>query len=124
MLLYVITDWLGLIPVFCCLSFAIVGVLQWIKRKYVFKVDRKILTLGAFYIIVSLTFVLFEKLAINYRPILINGILEASYPSSTTLLVGFVMPTTIMQFNCLLKNKTTSRCIAIIISIFTCLSSR
>ncbi len=30
---------------------------------------------------------------INYRPILINGVLEASYPSSTTLLVLSVMPT-------------------------------
>ena len=31
-------------------------------------------------------YVLFEKLKINYRPILIEGILEVSYPSSHTIL--------------------------------------
>ncbi|MBQ6129654.1 MAG: hypothetical protein IJI51_08345 [Lachnospiraceae bacterium] len=36
---------------------------------------------------------LFEMVPINYRPVLIEGRLEASYPSSTTLLVLSVMPT-------------------------------
>jgi len=42
---------------------------------------------------------IFEIIHINYRPILIEGFLEASYPSSTTLLVLGVMPTLIEQVN-------------------------
>jgi len=38
-------------------------------------------------------YVLFEMLPINYRPVFIEGRLEASYPSSTTLLVLSVMST-------------------------------
>lgn len=34
---------------------------------------------------------------VNYRPVLIEGRLEASYPSSTTLLVVSVMPTLMFQ---------------------------
>ena len=85
--LYVITDWLGLVPIAVMLVFAGVGLFQWIKRKSLFKVARSILLLGVFYIVVFLAYILFEFLVINYRPILINGVLEASYPSSTTMLV-------------------------------------
>ena len=60
--------------------------------------DRSILVLGVFYLAVAAAFVLFEAVALNYRPVLIEGRLEASYPSSTTLLVTCVMPTALMQW--------------------------
>ena len=97
MMLYVITDWLSLIPMFCVFIFAFIGLIQWMKRKTILKIDFDILILGLFYITVFTLYFLFEKFVINYRPILINRILEASYPSSTTLLVLCVMPTTVMQ---------------------------
>ena len=81
MLLYTITDWAGLVPVFFGFSFAVFGLVQWIKRRNILKVDSDILLLGCFYIVVLAVYLLFENLAINYRPILINGYLEASYPS-------------------------------------------
>ena len=55
--------------------------------------DVDLLLLGAYYIVVILCYLLFEMVPINYRPIPIDGIMEASYPSSTTLLVLSVMPT-------------------------------
>ena len=118
MTLYVITDWLGLVPVAVCLAFAILGFCQLIKRKSFFKVDRSILVLGGFYIVTMVAYLLFEEVVINYRPVLINGFLEASYPSSTTLLVLCVMPTAIMQLSDRIKNKTLKGCISIVIVTF------
>ena len=97
MVLYHITDWLGLVPVAVGFGFAILGLAQWIKRKSILKVDFDILVLGGFYILTLAAYLLFEEIVINYRPVLINGYLEASYPSSTTLLVLCVMPTTMLQ---------------------------
>ena len=116
--LYSITDWLGLVPIFVCISFAVFGFIQWIKRKKIKKVDYSILVLGAFYIIVITAYLLFENLIINYRPVLINGILEASYPSSTTMLVLCVMPTAIMQLKDRIRNKLLCKIITAAICAF------
>lgn len=97
MSLYVITDWLSLIPLSVCSLFAGIGLGQLIKRKSLKKVDKDIILLGLYYILVIICFVGFEFVPINYRPILIEGLMEVSYPSSTTLLVLSVMPTLIFQ---------------------------
>ena len=97
--IYTITDWLGLIPIFICMIFGGIGFVQLIQRRSIFEVDRDIIFLGVYYIIVIFGYLIFEMIPINYRPILIEGYLEASYPSSTTLLVLCVMPTLIDQVN-------------------------
>ena len=96
-MLYTLTDWLGLVPIFVCLIFAGIGFVQLVQRKSLFKVDLDILLLGAYYVLVIFSYLLFEMVPINYRPVLIEGFLEASYPSSTTLLVLNVMPTLYFQ---------------------------
>ena len=103
-LLYNITDWLGLVPIFVMVGFAVLGLAQWIKRRQLRNVDVSLFVLGGFYIVVAAAYLFFENVVINYRPVLIEGILEASYPSSTTLLVMCVMPTALMQ----LKSRVTS----------------
>ena len=118
MSLYTITDWLGLVPLMFVMGFGTLGLIQWIKRKHLLKVDYSILVLGGFYIVVMAAYVLFEVLVINYRPVLINGILEASYPSSTTMLVMCVMPTAIMQFDTRIKNDVLKRCVTYAITAF------
>lgn len=119
MSLYTITDWLGLVPVAFGIGFAILGLVQWIKRKSILKVDCSILVLGLFYIVVIAAYLLFESFVVNYRPVLIEGYLEASYPSSTTMLVMCVMPTAIMQLNGRIKKRMLRRCVAVIIAAFT-----
>ena len=118
MTLYNITDWLGLIPIAVMFGFALLGLIQWIKRKELKLVDYSIFVLGGFYIVVLTIYILFEFLAVNYRPVLINGYLEVSYPSSTTMLVMCVMPTAIMQFNSRIKNPTLKRYISLLIMVF------
>jgi len=112
MSLYRITDWLGLVPIGFAIGFAVLGLLQWIRRKHLLKVDHSILALGGFYVVVIAVYALFEVVVVNYRPVLIEGYLEASYPSSTTVLVLCVMPTAMMQFNARIKNGVLKKCIA------------
>ncbi len=117
--LYKVTDWLGLVPIGVAFGFAILGLIQWIQRKSFVKVDYSILVLGGFYIVVMAIYIFFEIVVINYRPILIGGYLEASYPSSTTMLTMCVMPTGIMQLRARIKNKIFRRCVVLIIAMFT-----
>ena len=114
--LYTLTDWLGLVPICCCLCFGGFGLLQWIKRKNLFKVDFDLLLLGIAYAAVIFVYAVFEAIPINYRPILINGVAEASYPSSTVLLVLSVMPTVIFQIKRRMKN-TMVRKMMIVFSV-------
>ena len=91
--IYTITDWLGLIPIAVCLGFAALGAVQLVRRRSLLKVDPDVLLLGVYYVAVIFFYLFFEAVPINYRPVPIDGVMEASYPSSTTLLVLSVMPT-------------------------------
>lgn len=118
MSLYNITDWLGLVPIFFAFGFAVLGLAQWIKRKNILKVDYSILTLGGFYFLTIAAYIFFEMFVINYRPILINGYLEVSYPSSTTLLVLCIIPTAIMQFRTRIKNNFFKNFVSFLLTAF------
>lgn len=119
MMLYTITDWLGLIPIIVCLIFAVVGLYQLIKRKSLFKVDSDIIILGVYYVLVIFAYVFFEMVPINYRPILIEEVIESSYPSSTTLLVLCVMPTLIEQVSRRVSCTAAKRVITIAAIVFS-----
>ncbi len=119
MTLYHITDWLGLVPFTIAFCFAMLGLVQWIRRRKLTAVDRDLFVLGGFYLAVIAAYLLFEELSINYRPVLIAGFLEASYPSSTTLLVMCVMPTTAMQMERRIQNARRQLCVRWVIVAFT-----
>ena len=121
MTIYAITDWLGLVPVLVCMLFGSVGLVQLIKRRSLFKVDYDIIFLGIYYAVVILGYLVVEMIPINYRPILIEGRMEVSYPSSTTLLVLCVMPTLCEQLNRRVENmfvKRSLNVVAVCFSIF------
>ena len=121
MLWYTITDWLGIIPILMAMVYAFIGLFQLIKRKCLNKVEPEIIKLGIFYIIVLLIYILFKKYIINYRPILMNGFLEASFPSSHTLMTICLCGSSIIINNRLFKNNFTKilNIISLIVIIFT-----
>lgn len=104
MMLYNITDWLSLVPVLFVLGFAVAGLMQWIRRRKLSKVDHSILALGGFYLAVMVAYIFFEIVVVNYRPVLIDGVLEPSYPSSTTMLVMCVMITAMIDLGERIRN--------------------
>ncbi|MBE6656456.1 MAG: phosphatase PAP2 family protein [Ruminococcaceae bacterium] len=83
---YELTEFLGVIALGVVAVFALLGLYQLITRKQLFAVDREILLLAVFYALVAFFYVFFEAVVINYRPILVDGALEASYPSSHAML--------------------------------------
>lgn len=117
--LYTITDWLGLVPMGFVFGFAILGLVQLIRRRSLGRVDRDILVLGGFYLVVLAAYLLFEKFAVNYRPVLIDGFLEASYPSSTTMLTLCVIPTAMLQLRRRIPREGLRRVILWMLGIFT-----
>ena len=119
MTLYTITDWLGLVPILLCLCFGVMGLMQLIKRRSLLKVDPDILLLGVYYVLVIACYLIFEMIPINYRPVLIEGRLEASYPSSTTLLVLSVMPTLMFQVNRRVSNDMIRKAVAVFVIAFS-----
>ena len=116
--IYYITDWLGLVPVFVCMVFGCVGFVQLVKRKSLRKVDRDIILLGIYYVLVIMGYLVFEMIPINYRPILIDGFMEASYPSSTTLLILSVMPTLTFQSKRRIENRYIQKSIEVFSNLF------
>lgn len=117
--LYHATDWLSILPLAIVMGFALKGLIQWIQRKSILRVDHDILALGGFYAAVMAAFLFFEICVINYRPVLIEGVLEASYPSSTTMLVLCVMLTARMQVRWKISNPVFRRILSTAIGCFT-----
>ena len=96
---YRITNLLGYLALAFVPVFVLVGFVQLIRRKSLLDVDLRILLLGVFYCLVAACYLFFEFFIVNYRPVDLGEGLEASYPSSHTMLAVFVLSTAIMQFN-------------------------
>ena len=103
--LYDLTDLLGLLPLLAVAAFAGLGAYQWWSRRSLRRVDATLFVLGGYYAAVLFAFVAFEVLDVNYRPVLIDGVLEASYPSSTTMLALTVLPTMLVELRDLLPSR-------------------
>ena len=119
MTLYTVTDWLGLVPVGTACGFAVLGLCQWIRRRRLAEVDFGILAMGVFYLVVMTFYLLFEVMVVNYRPVLIEGQLEASYPSSTTMLAASVMPAALVYLRRHMRGKALRIAIAVGLIGFT-----
>ena len=102
---YKATKYLGFLPFLLVAYYGIVGCLQLKVRKSLAKVDKKIILIGIFYILVGATYIFFEKIVINYRPVLMDGELEASFPSSHTMLAICVCGSSMLMSKYYIKDK-------------------
>ena len=102
---YTITKYLGLLPFLLVGFFGLIGAKQLYDRRDLMQVDKRILLLGCFYVLLGLVYIFFEKVIINYRPFLQEGVLEASYPSSHTMLAICICLTSIYVAKFYIKNK-------------------
>ena len=102
---YTVTDLFALLTFLVILTFAVIGFIQLVKRKNFFRVDPGIIMMAVFYVLIAAFYFLFEKIVINYRPVLIDGVLEASYPSSHTMLVVAVIWAALIEAKSLLGNN-------------------
>lgn len=114
-----LTKLLGYLALLTVAAFGAVGVVQLVKARSLRGVDPEIIILGVFYVVVLVFYVLFEKLIVNYRPVILEEGLEASYPSSHTMLVIAVMLTAPAQLANLVPMDIVERfskpvCLAII----------
>lgn len=116
--LYTLTDVLSLIPFLAVAFFAGLGLYQWAIRKAIMRVDHDIILLGAYLTLVLLIYIFFEVNVINYRPVLIEGKLEASYPSSTTMLVTSILPPVSILINKRVNNSAWKKKVTIISIVF------
>ena len=115
--IYKITEVLGYIALLIIVVFALLGLYQLIKRKSIKKVDKEIIVLGIFYVIVLFLYVLFDKVAINYRPVLLEGVLEPSFPSSHTLLAMFVCGSAVIMNNKLFEKNEYKKLINVLLIV-------
>ena len=106
---YKITEAMGIFAILIGLCFALLGMLQLIKGKSLKAVDIDIYVLGGFYVLLAVVYAMFEKIVVNYRPVLEDGELAASYPSSHTVLIIGIMLTTLLQLSNRLEGKRICR---------------
>lgn len=102
---YHVTDWLGVAAILVALAFAVTGLYRLVKRKSLRKVDRPILALGGCYLLVIACYAFFEQVVINCRPVILGQGVEASYPSSHTMIVVCIMATAAIAVRELYPNK-------------------
>lgn len=101
---YYITQAIGYLAILVVICFAVVGVIQLVQRKSLKKVDKEILGLAVVYVLIAIIYVFFEKVVVvNYRPVLEDGEVAASFPSSHTLLACVVFSTALLEAKKLIK---------------------
>jgi len=104
---YKITQYLGYAALLVAACFAVMGLIQLIQRKNLLKVDANILAAGVLYVVTIVLYFLFDKVVINYRPIILpdEGVLEAGFPSSHTMLSIVVFGSALLQTGRYIKKK-------------------
>lgn len=121
---YYLTEGFGVLAIVILILFCLFLVVQMIKRKGLKNADKQLYFLFAQYVIMGILYLLFEKVIINYRPVLEDGqsFPEASYPSSHAMLVCVVMGSTMLIIGNYIKKQGLLRIIQVLCVIIACIT--
>lgn len=111
--IYKLSEVLGYFAILTVGIFGLFGVMQLFIKKGFTKVDKDLYILAAMYAGVLVCYVIFEKVIINYRPVILEEGLEASYPSSHTMMSVAFMLAAIQQFSMRLKDSIVKKIILV-----------
>lgn len=114
MVWYDITKILGIIPFLFIAFYGLIGLKQLLSTKSILKVDKKLIALGGLYVVTAMLYVFFEKCIINYRPTIIDGELEASYPSTHTMLAIILCGSSLLIIKDYIQNEKIRKIINIV----------
>lgn len=123
--LYNISKILGILEILLAVFFAGLALYQWIKGKSTKKVSQCLIAAGVFYVITAGLYVLFEKVIINYRPVIMEGDqhVEASFPSTHTLLAIMILGSAFVIAKNLIENAALKRTLRILCFVFMFLTA-
>ena len=110
---YVISTVGGLICLMTAALFAGIGFYQLFKRKSLNEVDKNLIAMGVIYLLFVIFYALFDKAVINYRPVLEDGALEPSYPSTHALMAVVFMGCALIECNETVTRKSSLKYIQI-----------
>ena len=114
MVWYDITKILGIVPFLFIAFYGLIGLKQLLSTKSLLKVDKIIIALGGLYAATAVLYVFFEKCIINYRPTIIDGELEASYPSTHTMLAIVLCGSSLLIIKDYIQNEKIRKIINIV----------
>lgn len=114
---YFVSEIFGYVALLVVAAEAVRGLIQWIKGKSLFMVQTQLFLFGLFLVVLLIFYALFEFIPVNFRPVLEDGELASSYPSSHTMLAVFVYASSIVELSYSLKNRKLKTAVTIIFSI-------
>lgn len=104
---YKVSSIFGYLSIASAGIFVLAGAVQMLKRKSLLKVDKKLYALAGLYAATVFFYAFFEMVVINYRPIIEAGAehVEASFPSSHTMLTCVIMGGAFVMIGEYIKNR-------------------
>ena len=121
---YSVSSIFGYLSIASAGIFVLLGAVQMLKRNSPLKVDKKLYALAGLYAVTVFFYVFFEIVIINYRPIIEAGAehVEASFPSSHTMLTCVIMGGAFVLIGKYIKNRglcTALKCLAVAVAAVT-----
>jgi len=108
--LYKLSELLGYLALLVMAAAALTGLYQLVKGKSLKAVEPEILLTGGYYVVVLAVYLLFEKVSLKYRPVDLGEGLEASFPSSHTVLALSVFLAAVLLVSTLFAGKKKLVC--------------
>ena len=111
---YKISKYAGYLALVFVAFYGFTGLIELMQKKSLKGVNKALYMLAAFYVCVAIVYVLFEVVVINNRPVDMGEGLEASFPSSHTMLALCVCGSSLIASKYIIKKDNFRKCLNLI----------